>query len=96
MTGPEREGGAPWRHFHGSLPGQTLPPGHRRLPGSGLGGRVGDHAGVSAGQCAESMGEWLGGLRGEGLIWAGDLSNANGQTILAAALTKTGRELVNR
>ncbi|MCH7808408.1 MAG: hypothetical protein IIB60_04220 [Planctomycetes bacterium] len=61
-----------------------------------LASQVADHSGFSAEQCADSMGEWLDELRQEGLIWAGDLSNANGQTILAAALTKTGRELVNR
>ncbi len=61
-----------------------------------LAGQVADHSGFSAEQCADSMAEWLEELRREGLVWAGELSNRDGQTILAAALTKSGRELVNR
>ena len=40
------------------------------------------------------MADWLETLRREGLVWAGALHNADGQQIMAAALTKHGRELV--
>lgn len=53
------------------------------------------HSGHSVEEAADKMAEWLGVLRNEGLIWAGVLTNANGQELMAAALTKQGRELVN-
>jgi hypothetical protein len=55
---------------------------------------VAEHSGYTAEQCADNMPEWLEELRLEGLIWAGELSNAEGQTMMAAALTKRGKELV--
>lgn len=53
------------------------------------------HSGYTEEQCGENIGHWLDALRLEGLVWAGELSNAHGTTILAAALTNKGRELVN-
>jgi len=55
---------------------------------------VSAHSGYTPEQCADNMPDWLAELRREGLIWSGTLSNANGQTIMAAALTKRGLELV--
>ena len=43
---------------------------------------------------AENIGAWLEALKEEGLVWAGRLENNNGQAIFAAALTRSGRELV--
>jgi len=48
----------------------------------------------SAEQAAEYMSDWLEALRLEGLIWSGQLTNIDGQRLLAAALTRHGRELV--
>lgn len=56
---------------------------------------VSSHSGYSAEQCADRMADWLETLRREGLVWAGALLNADGQQIMAAALTKHGRELVH-
>lgn len=53
------------------------------------------HSGYSAEQCTDHMADWLDTLRREGLVWAGSLQNADGQQIMAAALTKHGRELVH-
>ena len=55
---------------------------------------VADHSGYTSEQCENNMTAWLMELRDEGLIWAGALSNANGQQIMAAALTRRGMELV--
>jgi hypothetical protein len=55
---------------------------------------VSNHSGHSAEQCADRMADWLETLRREGLVWAGALHNADGQQLMAAALTKHGRELV--
>jgi len=52
------------------------------------------HSGYSAEQCTDRMADWLETLRREGLVWAGSLQNADGQQIMAAALTRQGRELV--
>jgi len=52
------------------------------------------HSGYSAEQCTERMTDWLETLRREGLVWAGALRNVDGQQIMAAALTRQGRELV--
>lgn len=57
-------------------------------------GEIAEHSGHSAEQCQDSIAEWLDELRIHGLVWSGSLSNANGQTIMAAALTNRGRELV--
>lgn len=46
-------------------------------------------------QAASMMADWLEELRLEGLVWSGALTNSNNQQIMAAALTKRGRELVN-
>lgn len=56
---------------------------------------IAEHSGYSAEQCEDSLAQWLDELRGAGLVWAGALTNANGQQIMAAALTKRGMELVN-
>ena len=45
-------------------------------------------------QAAELVDFWLNELREKGLIWAGTLLNKRGQSIMAAALTNKGRELV--
>ena len=55
---------------------------------------VAEHSGHSYDEAADLMSEWLDELRDEGLVWAGTLSNASEQKIVAAALTKRGRELV--
>jgi len=56
---------------------------------------VADHSGYTHDQAAEMMAEWLEDLRIEGYVWAGALSNASEQTLMAAALTRHGRELVD-
>lgn len=45
-------------------------------------------------QAADRVAGWLNELKEKGLIWAGTLLNKRGQTIMAAALTNRGRELV--
>ncbi len=45
-------------------------------------------------QAADRVAGWLNELREKGLIWAGSLLNKRGQSIMAAALTIKGRELV--
>lgn len=57
---------------------------------------VAEHSGHTHEGAAELMGEWLEELRQDGLIWAGSLSNASGQKIMAAALTNRGRALVTQ
>ncbi len=57
---------------------------------------VAANSAYSVEEAADKMADWLETLRTEGLIWAGALSNANGQQLMAAALTKQGRELVSR
>ena len=55
---------------------------------------VAEHSGYTQEQCADNMVEWLDELKFEGLIWAGELTNSQEQRIMAAALTKRGKELV--
>ena len=55
---------------------------------------VAGSSGFTAEQCSDNMAEWLIELRAEGLIWAGALTNAKGQELMAAALTDKGRNLV--
>ena len=55
---------------------------------------VAEHSGYTVEQCSDNMADWLEELRIEGLVWAGALSNANGQRMMAAALTKRGMDLV--
>ena len=55
---------------------------------------VATHSGHSAEQCADLIPDWLEELRLEGLVWAGALTNAEGQRLMAAALTRRGKELV--
>jgi len=55
---------------------------------------VADSSGFTAEQCADNMTDWLEELRAAGLVWAGSLTNAAGQSLWAAALTQRGRELV--
>ena len=45
-------------------------------------------------QAADRVAGWLNELREKGLIWSGTLLNKRGQSIMAAALTNQGRELV--
>jgi len=52
------------------------------------------HSGYTPDQCEENMTAWLAELRDEGLIWSGALTNEHGQSMLAAALTNRGKELV--
>ncbi len=52
------------------------------------------HSGFTMDQCEESMATWLTELRDEGLLWSGALTNEHGQSMLAAALTSRGKELV--
>lgn len=60
-----------------------------------LANEVAEHSGYSGEEAADKMVDWLETLRAEGLVWAGALSNADDQTLAAAALTTAGRELVN-
>lgn len=55
---------------------------------------VAEHSGHTYDQAADLMAEWLEELRLEGHIWSGALVNSADQKLLAAALTKKGRELV--
>ncbi|MFQ5490622.1 MAG: hypothetical protein ACE5GE_07865 [Phycisphaerae bacterium] len=55
---------------------------------------VAEHSGYSHEQAGSNIGEWLEKLTASGLVWSGRLHNSNGQYILAAALTRQGRELV--
>lgn len=55
---------------------------------------VAGNSGHSVERAAEQMAKWLETLRAEGLVWAGVLTNAEGQRLMAAALTKQGRELL--
>ncbi|MBU0718329.1 MAG: hypothetical protein KJ749_08780 [Planctomycetes bacterium] len=59
-----------------------------------LADEVAGHSGYSIEDCADHMADWLDELRAEGLTWAGFLVNDAGQEIMAAALTKRGKELV--
>ncbi len=59
-----------------------------------LASEVAEHSGFSTEECADRLAEWLDELRKEGLVWAGSLSNAQGQQIMTAALTTRGRDLV--
>ena len=56
---------------------------------------VSEHSGYSREQASDKMSGWLDELRAAGLVWAGVLVNANGQQLMAAALTRRGKELVN-
>ena len=55
---------------------------------------VAEHSGYTYEQAADMMGEWLEGLRVDGFVWSGSLSNASEQKIMTAALTRRGRALV--
>ncbi len=57
---------------------------------------IAEHSAYSLEQCADNMKDWLEQLRADGSIWFGALTNASGQQILAAALTRQGRELVGK
>ncbi len=59
-----------------------------------LANEIAEHSAHTVEQCADNMTDWLEELRLEGLIWAGALTNVDGQQIQAAALTKRGLELV--
>lgn len=43
---------------------------------------------------ADMIPQWLDELRTEGLVWSGKLFNTDNQSIVAAALTNRGRDLV--
>jgi len=58
-----------------------------------LANEIARHSGFSEDEAAARVREWLLELRDEGLVWAGTLSNQNGQEIFAAALTRRGREM---
>lgn len=60
-----------------------------------LANEIAEHSGYTPEQAADSVAGWLESLRDDGLVWAGALLNADGQQLLAAALTRQGRELVN-
>ena len=60
-----------------------------------LAAEIAEHSGYTAEQAADKLAGWLEELRTEGYLWAGALLNADGQQLMAAALTKQGRELVN-
>lgn len=54
---------------------------------------IAEHSGFSIDDATLRVREWLDELRNDGLVWAGRLSNQNGQQIYAAALTRRGREV---
>lgn len=56
---------------------------------------VANHSGHTQEQCEEKMAEWLDELRSEGLVWAGALTNANGQKMMAAALTRAAIDMIS-
>lgn len=60
-----------------------------------LASEVAGHSGHSHESAVDNMADWLEELRVQGLIWAGALTNAEGQSMMAAALTNRGRDLVN-
>lgn len=60
-----------------------------------LANEVAESSGYTPDQAEAKVPTWLEDLRQKGLIWAGELSNRRGQTLIAAALTKRGLELVN-
>lgn len=55
---------------------------------------IADHSGFTADDAAENIAAWLDSLMKDGLVWAGSLENHTGQSICAAALTRSGRKLV--
>lgn len=55
---------------------------------------VSEHSGFSAAESADRIGEWLEDLMQQGFVWTGRLYNNTGQYIYSAALTRSGRELV--
>ncbi len=59
-----------------------------------LSAQIVEHSGFTSEQCGDNMVDWLDELKSAGLIWAGTLTNASEQSILAAALTRQGKELV--
>ncbi len=59
-----------------------------------LAAEVAEHSGFSVEDCADRLPKWLDELCTEGLIWAGALTNSDGQQMMAAALTMRGKELV--
>lgn len=56
---------------------------------------ISNTSGYSTEAAAENVPAWLEALKEEGLVWTGRLSNSNGQSIYAAALTRLGRSLVD-
>jgi len=60
-----------------------------------LAAEIADHSGYTVEEAADQLGTWLEALRTGGFVWAGALLNAEGQQLMAAALTRQGRELVN-
>lgn len=56
---------------------------------------IAEHSGFSREEAADRICDWLLDLRQKGFVWAGQLSNTSGQSIMAAALTANGKELVN-
>lgn len=60
-----------------------------------LANEIAEHSGYTPEEAADSVAGWLEALRDSGLIWAGALQNADGQQLMAAALTRQGRELVH-
>lgn len=55
---------------------------------------IAEHSGYEEDEAAHRMSQWLDDLQRKGLVWVGILFNRRGQSILAAALTYRGRELV--
>ena len=59
-----------------------------------LASEVAEHSGFSPADAADRIGEWLTDLMQQGFVWTGRLYSNTGQYIHAAALTRSGRELV--
>jgi len=68
---------------------------HSPLTEFELAAEVSEHSAYSHDAAADRMASWLDELRQQGLVWSGRLTNDANQSIVAAALTRKGRELVD-
>lgn len=59
-----------------------------------LAAEIANHSGYTVEECMDNMASWLGDLRTDGFLWAGELTNSMGQHMWTAALTRAGKELV--
>jgi DNA-binding PadR family transcriptional regulator len=59
-----------------------------------LAAEIAADSGYTAEQASTRIAGWLRDLKNQGFIWAGELHDDAGHTLLAAALTRCGRQLV--